>query len=54
MIDLFLNTGDVVLSENKQGPEKKLSGVEQVALIQVLFDKPGKLFGRNSMQYAGH
>lgn len=41
VIDLFLNTGDVVLSENKRGPEKKLSEVEQLALIQVVFDKPG-------------
>lgn len=41
MIDLFLNTGDVVPSENKRGPKKKLSEVEQLASIQVVFDKPG-------------
>ena len=41
MIDLFLNTGDVIPSANKRGPQRKLSEFDQLALIQVVFDKPG-------------
>ena len=38
---MFLSTGNVVPSENKWGAEKALSEVEQLVLIQVVFDKAG-------------